>query len=165
MIILAIDPGSTESGFVLMSNMKILDKGKINNDGLLLYIECCNYDILAIEMIASYGMAVGQSVFDTCRWIGRFDQMSVVRKKKVESIFRKRNQPEKGLESVCQYICKNGKARDSNIRQAIIDMYPETGGGKIPQIGTKKEPGPLYGVSKDIWSAIAVALTYQGKTK
>ena len=59
------------------------------------------------------------------------------------------------------YLCNSMRAKDSNIRQAILDRYPTTGGGKCPQVGTKKEPGPLYGVSKDVWAAIGVGLTYQ----
>ena len=31
-----------------------------------------HYDYLALEMVASYGMKVGQSVFNTCFHIGRF---------------------------------------------------------------------------------------------
>ena len=61
---------------------------------------------------------------------------------------------------VKMHLCGSMRAKDTNIRQAIIDRYPASGGGKCPQIGTKKEPGPLYGVSKDIWSALAVAITY-----
>ena len=59
---------------------------------------------------------------------------------------------------VKMYLCNNTRAKDGNIRQAIIDRYPANGGGKTPQIGTKKHPGPLYGVSKDVWSALAVAI-------
>lgn len=27
-------------------------------------------------------------------------------------------------------------------------------------IGSKAAPGPLYGISRDVWSALAVAVTY-----
>ena len=46
--------------------------------------------------------------------------------------------------------------RDANIRQALIDRY---GPGKDRAIGRKLSPGPLYGLSGDCWSALAVAVT------
>ena len=49
-------------------------------------------------------------------------------------------------------LCGNMKAKDSNIRQALIDRFGV--------VGTKKNPGWFYGVSKDVWQAIAVGVTY-----
>ena len=54
------------------------------------------------------------------------------------------------------HLCGSAKAKDSNIRQAIIDRY---GGDPKRCIGTKKAPGPLYGISADQWAALALALT------
>jgi hypothetical protein len=65
--------------------------------------------------------------------------------------------------AVRQAICHNGQARDSWIRRALIDQFPPTGGGACPQIGTKKKPGPLHGFKKDMWSALAIALTAEQK--
>ena len=58
-------------------------------------------------------------------------------------------------------LCGNPRAKDANIRQAIIDRF----GGKAAAIGTKKNPGPLYGVSGDVWAAIAVGLTWQDRQR
>ena len=74
--ILAIDPGNMESGYVLVEHdgqeiRKVLDVGKIPNDDMY-NVLCSPYDHLAIEMVAGMGMPVGQEVFDTCFWIGRF---------------------------------------------------------------------------------------------
>lgn len=84
-MILAIDPGNEQSGVVLIRerDLKPIVAEKITNEELLDNLlmdryerleesECINH--VAIEMIASYGMAVGQSVFETCVWIGRFIQ-------------------------------------------------------------------------------------------
>jgi hypothetical protein len=30
----------------------------------------------------------------------------------------------------------------------------------VTAIGRKAAPGPLYGISRDVWSALAVAVTY-----
>jgi len=149
MIILAIDPGSVESAWVKYDTetKKPTVFGIADNNRILKSISQCSSDYFAIEMIASYGMPVGKTVFDTCVWIGRFIQMwGGFDYKRIYRI------------DVKMHLCKNTRAKDSNIRQAIIDRYPATGGGTIPQIGTKKEPGPLYGVSKDIWAALAVAI-------
>lgn len=42
---------------------------------------------------------------------------------------------------------------------ALLDLFPRTGGGATPQIGTKAKPGPLYGVSSHAWAALGVAVT------
>jgi hypothetical protein len=103
-------------------------------------------------------MAVGRTVFDTCRWVGIFQESFGINT--THLVYRKAQNKEDGIEGVCMHICKNNRAKDSNIRQAIIDRYPATGGGKTPQIGTKSQQGPLYGVSADVWAALAVAITF-----
>jgi hypothetical protein len=160
--ILAIDPGNEYSAYVLYKEGAVLCKGKhLNAD---VWAVAHNYGsspdgwVMAIEMPACYGMAVGETVFDTCRWVGIFQDTFGVHK--THLVYRKARNKEDGIEGVCMHICKNNRAKDSNIRQAIIDRYPATGGGKTPQIGTKAQPGPLYGVSADIWAALAVAITF-----
>lgn len=108
---------------------------------------------LAIEMIASYGMPVGREVFETCLWIGRFVQ-AWHSPEDVELIYRK---------DVKMHLCGTPRAKDQNVRQALIDLFPATGGGKTPQIGTVKQPGPLYGVSTHAWPALGVAITARAR--
>ena len=76
MKILAIDPGNIESGYCLINfkDYKPIEFGKIENFEMLKKVSELKYDFLVLEMIASYGMPVGASVFDTCVWIGRFIQ-------------------------------------------------------------------------------------------
>ena len=157
MNILAIDPGTLQSAWVLYDSKTkaIMGYGIENNETLLLtgLFECISRpDRMAIEMIASYGMPVGRTVFDTCVWIGRFIERWDSHKP-YYAIRVYRN-------DIKMFLCGSMRAKESNIRQAIIDRYEPIGGGAIPQIGTIKQPGPLYGISKDKWSAIAVAITY-----
>lgn len=154
MRILAIDPGTTMSGFVVWDTdaKRIHRHGIPKNEFLLLSLETAVVDCMAIEMIAGMGMAVGQSVFETCTWIGKFEDRW------------DRHHPESCRSRVTRmavkmHICGNTRAKDANIRQALIDRFEPTGGGKIPQIGTKKQPGPLFGVSSHVWPALGVALT------
>jgi hypothetical protein len=42
------------------------------------------------------------------------------------------------------------RAKDANIRQALID--------KIGPQGTKAQPGPTYGIKSHSWAALAVAV-------
>lgn len=162
--VLGIDPGTYESAYVLINGLKLYDFGKVVNQELINIIReipdpMCEF--MAIEMPASYGMAVGREVFATCLWAGRFYQYGILRYFKPYLVYRKAKNYEDDIPGVATEICKDQKANDSNIRKAIIDMYPPEGGGSIPQIGTKKQPGPLYGVKADVWSALAVALTFQ----
>lgn len=149
-VILALDPGTTETGFVLYMGGEVLRSGVLPNEQMLLQVEHApGIDTLAIEMIASYGMAVGREVFETCVWIGRFKQ-AWSRPDDVKLVYRK---------DVKLHLCGSPRAKDPNVRQALIDLYPATGGGKVPQIGVKAKPGPLFGMSSHAWPALGVAVT------
>jgi hypothetical protein len=139
--ILAIDPGTTESGWCLFEDGRVTQSGIRTNEDIVADLDfdriCA--DELAIEMIASYGMPVGREVFETCVWIGRFIQASHW---DFRLIYRR---------DVKMYLCNSAKAKDANVRQALID--------KLGSVGTKKQPGPLYGVKSHAWAAVAVAVT------
>ena len=151
MNIIAIDPGTTQSAVVELCDGGIIYKQISNNNAVLSGILGDNNKdkFLAIEMVACYGMPIGRDVFETVLWIGRFIQAWGSNHQK---IYRK---------DVKMFLCNNTRAKDSNIRQALLDLYPATGGGKTPQVGTKSAPGPLYGFKADMWAALGVALTYQ----
>ena len=152
--ILAIDPGNIESAYCLIDSetYKPILFEKINNEDLILKLGILlkeyNVFVVVIEKIASYGMAVGASVFDTCIWIGRFYECSISYVGTIDYIYRK----EEKLN-----LCNSMKAKDSNIRQALIDRFGE--------VGTKKEKGFFYGFKKDIWAAYAVGITWLDKQK
>lgn len=154
---LAIDPGPVKSGWCLTRDSEVMDSGVWENPDMLAHVQHRHFQInptrLAIEMIASYGMPVGREVFETCVWIGRFVQ-AWHNPNSVRLVYRK---------DVKMHLCGTTKAKDGNVRQAIIDLYPASGGGATPQIGTKAHPGPLYGVSSHAWPAIGVALTVQAQ--
>lgn len=138
--ILALDPGPVRTAYLTLEGGKIHDFGIFDNEKLIdqmLAREDAYKPELWIEMIASYGMPVGAEVFETCVWIGRFIQCNQWEDHRVTRI------------KIKSHICHSGKATDANIRQALLDRWG-------PQ-GTKKAPGPTYGISKDVWAALAVA--------
>lgn len=148
MRIAAIDPGTTQSAFIVWDK----DNGGVRkcvietNEDVLDRVHCTTYDILAIEMIASYGMAVGREVFETCFWAGRFFQWSMyAHDNRPELVYRK---------DVKLHFCNTPRAKDTNIRQAILDRF----GGKGVAKGLKNAPGPLYCIKSHGWAALAVAL-------
>ena len=150
MKILSIDPGNTMSAWVEYVGGKPIRSDKVSNQIVLSDLRTGHADmgdLVAIEMIASYGMAVGKEVFETCLWIGRFIEAWENRGGRVRLVYRK---------DVKLFLCESARATDANIRASIIDRY---GPGKEVAIGYKAEPGPLYGMKGDTWSALAVAMT------
>ena len=146
-----IDPGNVQSAYIVWDSetKKILDKGILENSLFKVKLSTITADEFIIEMVSSYGMPVGESVFETCVWIGRFME-TIYREKGHEAERIKRGQ-------IKSEICRNSRAKDSNIRQALMDMY---GSDRKVAVGTKKSPGPLYGVAKDEWSALAVCIAW-----
>ena len=166
MNILAIDPGNVESGIAIMSDeYDLLAFGKINNVDLLqcrlpVLMHTWHPQRVIIEEIASYGMAVGASVFETCIWIGRFmqwlsDNFDMDSAEfcpdafKVETVKRKRYITE---------LCGDPRAKDKNVKAYLIERFAPgvSNFGK----GTRKNPGKFYGVANDVWSAIGIGTWY-----
>jgi hypothetical protein len=149
--VLAIDPGNIDSAFSWIEDdtRKPLWSEKLPNDTVARFLRAnaAKIDRVVIEMIASYGMAVGQEVFDTCVWIGRFEQIARELGIPVERIVRKR---------VKMHHCHSNAAKDGNIIQALVDRfaYGKPNRGK----GTKAEPGWFHGFKDDIWQAYALAV-------
>jgi len=168
---IAIDPGPVQSAVVIWDGSTIFAKAISPNEFLLdnlknVFDQGDDGDVV-IEMIASYGMPVGRDVFETCVWIGRFIEASSI---PCHRLFRM---------DVKNHLCHSAKAKDSHIRQALIDRYGPPKGTKCPCCkgkgwagrertpcddcsgeGWAVKPGPLAGVVKDEWAALGVAVTW-----
>lgn len=148
-VVLAIDPGSKESAFVTWDGKQVVDKRLMPNDKLLYLMEVVNADFaesLVIEMIASMGLKAGNEVFETAYWVGRFCE-----------VWRPRPFSRIKRQEVKMYLTGSMRSNDADIRHAIISRF----GGKEKAVGNVKKPGPLYGVATHMWSALAVALTWE----
>ena len=145
MSVIAIDPGPEESAMLVWSGERVDWSAKLVNQHIIYKLESWR-DLprpfpLCIEKIASFGMPVGAEVFETVFWSGRFAECyGAERTDRITRI------------AVKSHICHSAKAKDANIRQALIDRFGS--------VGTKKNPGPLYGICGDLWSALAVGVTW-----
>jgi hypothetical protein len=143
MTVLAIDPGTHDSAYVVWTDGAIFAAGIEPNETLLRMLQfkeiadLDDSDVVAIEMVACYGMPVGKEVFETCVWIGRFyERCNPVPR----LVYR---------QQVKLHHCQSARAKDANVSQALRDKY----GAK----GTKKNPGVTYGLRSHLWQAFAIA--------
>lgn len=144
--ILGIDPGPIRSAFVEWTPNRILSHGIYRNEELLEMFRAYTLNVIpVIEMVQSFGMPVGREVFETVLIIGRL--LEVFSSQDPKLVYRK---------DIKLHFCQSPRAKDSNIRQALIDRFGSP--------GTKKNPGILYGIRADEWSALAVAVYYQDRT-
>jgi len=161
-IVIAIDPGTTQSAYVVWDGTDIREHDIIANDSLEaklygiyskfpLYDDAfCKGTYVAIEKIASMGMAVGEAVFETVFWTGRFYGAALedLEHSHISRIPRS---------EVKMALCGSMQAKDANIRQAIINRFE-------PELMPKQRPkGVLKGIKADEWQALAVAIVQWDK--
>ena len=153
MRVIGIDPGSVESAYALIdsTDCSVIEKGKLDNQDLIARLtnpDAPTIDAAGIEWIESMGMAVGASVFTTCRWVGRFEVAIEGWQPTVPVLI--------GRHRSKLHHCGSRKAKDANIIQALIDRFApdEPNRGK----GTKAVPGWFYGFAADVWQAYALAV-------
>lgn len=132
--VLAIDPGCTISAYIEWDGKTIYNKAIDPNEDVLKFVKTSDANILLIEQITCYGMTVGQSIFDTVFWSGRFAQAWEETGKDTILIPR----PE-----IKEHHCGTTYSNDSGVRSALILKY-----------------GKLKGIKSHLWSALAVATFY-----
>lgn len=148
-----IDPGYEKSAWLAFDGQRVGARG-IDDNATVLAMLLDSYrnnpyaEVLVIEQIASFGMPVGKEVFETVFWSGRFAQAWAGQ---VDRMTR---------HEVKMSLCKSARANDATIRAALLDRF---GPGRELAIGTKKNQGPLYGISKDLWAALALGVCYFAK--
>lgn len=136
-IVCAVDPGSEQSAIVMFDGCKVHFAKILQNAELLAMLrgsrDALAGKLLAVEMIGHYGtgMPAGKTVFDTCVMIGRIIEIGEAIGARVEKVFRK---------DVKIHLCGTMRAKDKNIRQALIDKH-----------------GKPDGISSHLWAALAVA--------
>lgn len=153
--IVAVDPGSTASGVVLydpVCSEPVVYAAKVDNANLVRELRLgelstelpLSRSVLVVEMMRARGMPFSNDEMRTLVWLGRFIEAWAG---EYHEVYRA---------DVKLHLCGSVKARDSNIRAALIDRF----GGKDKAIGCKRAPGPLYSVKADAWSALALAATF-----
>lgn len=152
MKILAIDPGNKTSSWVLLETAAgwppRLEDFYLDEANLMLEARLRQHTIrwqaVAIEMVRSYGRPVGADIFETCVWIGRFEAAI-----DHAAISRVRL----GRKEVLSTLGVKGRgAGDKEVRARLLEIYgPDAK-------GNKRAPGRLYGVTEDVWSALAVGV-------
>ena len=149
MKILAVDPGTKESGWAVLEGQRVHESGVAPNANLLERIRITGGYVgagiaepmlLAVERFEARGMPIGDESVETLLWTGRFiqawhkpDEVRLVKRTAVKL-----------------HLCGTNRAKDANVRQALIDA--------LGAPGTKKAPGNTYGVASHAWAALGVAL-------
>jgi hypothetical protein len=124
MIVIAIDPGPTESACVLWDGSRIVDHANPGNRELVTLLENPDgcFDHCAIEQIRGFGVMASDALFDTCMWTGRF--LQAFGEHRTTWIPRK---------VAAAHVCGTGGiSKDQFVREALIARF----GGKETAIGT-----------------------------
>jgi len=152
---LAIDPGTTHSGWALirMHDRAVLSTGKHDNRIIVVWLanshmgstfgEGWDFLGLSIEKIVPH-QRMGRTTLDTVHWCGRFEQAyhGPVRWKE--------------RAAVKKALLGEGRWRDSDVRQRIIDLYTKTSEG--PRV-----PRQLHLVAGDAWQALGLGISVLGQ--
>lgn len=160
---LCLDPGNRHTAWLLYQpseKLIINGFGKEPNERVLdIIIEKEEfYDLMLVEQLSGYiytpkgaqyrkQTTIGRDVIDTAVWSGRFVQQADIVGKEHVMMLRS---------TVSHHLCKGVQhPGNSEVRAALIKRFGEK--------GTMKNPGLLYGVSDDIWSSLALGVSFCDK--
>lgn len=176
MRVMGLDPGSTESSVVRLSEdgRAIEEKLSAPNARVREWLHAYSFeDVLAVEFMRPRGMPTSQDEIDTCVELGRMIEAWGGPYEKVSRLQAK------------MHVCGRANATDANIRQALIDVFggeAAIGGKRCQGCGGKgwvgrdhapcalcrgstwrMPPGPLRDVRGDEWAALSIAITARAR--
>lgn len=178
MHLLAIDPGTTESAYVVMrGDYSPLSHAKVPNDQLLELIALGGYDAVVIEHMEARTLNVGKkkdmppqkigkTTYDTCIWIGRFKQVAIQCGMDVHEVYRSEEKsriiPTK-KNRLPPLPSPVPDSTDSKIRHGLIARFAKF--DKKNGKGNAAGKDTFYGFKADEWSAFAVGVVYLDKAR
>jgi hypothetical protein len=146
-MLLAIDPGTRESGFVILSDdCRVLRSGNESNQKILQEILRPSVKLVVVEEVAYANMA-GWTLFRTSWWCGAMCLLAHQAGKPYHLLSRNEVKSSLGLSG----------QKDADVRRLCIAQY---GGNEAQAIGTARDSGPLYTVTGHAWQALGLAIAW-----
>lgn len=162
MKVLGLDPGSSASALVVWDadRLRVRQKWKLPNADLARLLVSFEIEdaigrdadtTLVIESTSAYtvpggrqGRFMPQQLLETVEWSGYFRRCWHQVGGTVERLDRRK---------VKLHLLGRASGTDAHVRAALLELVG-------PQ-GTKKAPGPTFGMRADLWAALAVAYVWQ----
>lgn len=156
MLILGIDPGPRTSGLVLYSTdmtgpgVVVQAVKDASFDTVRQFIDgLADMDDACVVTERTQAGPPSTQVVLTTEIVGRIMERCEAQGIEYDTYYRR---------DVLQALnCARVGNKDSLVRLACIELH---GGDKTSAVGTKKNPGPLYGVSSHAWQALGVVCAH-----
>lgn len=117
MTIIGIDPGPEFSALVEWDGEKVINMRYDVNAWILNSLALQRKSVIGIEQIRGYGLPAGNSTFDTCEWVGKFELQALQCKHTVYKIPRA---------DVLTHFNVPRKGSDRWLKEKLVDEYPTT---------------------------------------
>lgn len=161
--VLAVDPGSSISGYVVLTDDNVItDKGIVDNEEMLLMMNSQVADHCVVEKPGAHVMTIKatghpyipEHVKETLIYFGRLQAYWELLSDSGEFYAMARR-------DALKYVTgKGSRVGDKEMRAGLISLY-----GGPDAIGLKKNPGPLYGISSHMWAALGLGVAYHDTIK
>lgn len=149
-VLIGVDPGPETSGVVVYragGSPQVLEShAKLDWPGVRrLMNQYPQWSTTYLCERVSAGAISGKHILQTSEVCGRFMEYADSRSAKYHLYYRREVLAALGVGS--------GASKDALVRQVVLEMHPEG-------TGTKKQPGPLYGVSTHAWQALGLCCAH-----
>lgn len=151
--IIAVEPGSLKSAYVVIVDGKPIASAILPNEELFEYLRNVKGEYICImELLPVAGIPFAEHIFRTCVWLGKFEAAAEMQGMHTTYV---------GRTEAAYNLCGKGDATVKMIRRALIRRFATH--DKNTARGTKSNPDTLYCVNYEAMMALAYAVTWMDK--